>query len=207
MADKNSAPQNRPSGRMTGPERKQRIIEATQEIVAQYGVQGATTSRIAAAAGISEKTLYSHFTSRTEMLMAALDAIFEKAREGTFLTRQDPNVLEHLRKTSRSRRLAEGGFVYPLYEFFAAPPEAGLREELKAQHERSLKMLQDMVEEGKSQGVIRADVDSEQTAWDIMALYFADDVAFLLGFEVTGRTAAMAERIFRDIAATPSATT
>jgi AcrR family transcriptional regulator len=203
MAGKMSVPPTRPSGRMTGPERKRRIIEATQQVVAEHGVQGATTSRIAAAAGISEKTLYSHFASRTEMLVAALDAVFEKAREATFLTRQDANVLEHLRKTSRSRRLAEGGFVYPLYEFFAAPPEAGLREELKAQHERSLKMLVEMVEEGKSQGVIRADVDSEQTAWDIMALYFADDVAYLLGFEVTERTAVMAERIFREIAAAP----
>lgn len=203
MEQAKNTPQNRPSGRMTGPERKQRIIEATEETVAEYGVQGATTSRIAAAAGISEKTLYSHFASRTEMLIAALDAIFEKAREATFLKRQDSNVLEHLRQTSRSRRLAEGGFVYPLYEFFAAPPEAGLREELKAQHERSLKMLMDMVEEGKAQGVIRKDVDSEQTAWDIMALYFADDVAYLLGFEVTERTAVMAERIFREIAVTP----
>jgi AcrR family transcriptional regulator len=194
------APTKGPSSRMTGAERKQRIIEATEEVVAEYGVQGASTSRIAAAAGISEKTLYSHFESRKDMLSAAMDAVFEKARAKTFLSRQDPDVLEHLRKTQLSRRLSEGGFVFPLYEFFASPPDAGLRGELKTQHEVSIKMLMDMIEEGKAQGVIRADVDSEQAAWDVMFIYWADDVAYLLGFDVTDRTSVMAERLFREIA-------
>ena len=197
-------PDKAKSTRLTGAERKTRIIEATEEIVAEYGVQGASTSRIASAAGISEKTLYSHFESRREMLIAAMGAVFEKAREKTFLTRQDTNVLEHLRKTHESRRLAEGGFVYPLYEFFAAPPDAGLREELKAQHEKSIKILMDMVEEGKAQGVIRPEVDAEQAAWDMMFVYWADDVAYLLGFEVSDRTRVMADRLFREISASPS---
>jgi len=42
------------AARMTGAERKKRIVEATTEVVAKYGVQGATTSRIAAASGIAE---------------------------------------------------------------------------------------------------------------------------------------------------------
>jgi AcrR family transcriptional regulator len=193
----------RPSVRLTGAERKRRIIEATEEMVAEYGVQGASTSRIASAAGISEKTLYSHFESRRDMLIAAMDAVFEKARENTFLTRQDANVLEHLRKTRQSRRLAEGGFVYPLYEFFAAPPDAGLREELKAQHEKSIGILMDTIEEGKSQGVIRQDVDPEQAAWELMFVYWADDVAYLLGFDVSDKTKVMAERLFREISASP----
>lgn len=185
---------------MTGAERKERIIQATEEVVAEYGVQGASTSRIAAAAGISEKTLYSHFESRRDMLIAAMVAVFAKARKETFLTREDRNVLEHLRKTHRSERLDQGGFVYPLYEFFAAPPAAGLREELRAQHEASIKMLVDMIEEGKSQGVIRPGVDPEQAAWDVMFVYWAEDVAYLLGFDVSDRTGIMAERLFRELA-------
>jgi AcrR family transcriptional regulator len=198
------APSKRSPTRMTGAERKKRIIQATEEVVAEYGVQGASTSRIAAAAGISEKTLYSHFESRKDMLAAAMEAVFEKARKETFLTRQDPNVLEHLRKTRRSGRLDQGGFVFPLYEFFAAPPAAGLREDLKAQHETSIKILVAMIEEGKAQGAIRPETDSEQAAWDVMFVYWADDVAYLLGFDVTDRTRIMAERLFRELAVTGS---
>lgn len=187
--------------RMTGAARKARIVEATGAVIAEYGVQGASTSRIASTAGVSEKALYSHFESRTDMLIAAMDAVFEQAREETFVARRDQNVLEHLRNTHQSRRLSEGGFVYPLYEFFAAPPGAGLRQELRAQHEKSIKMLVDMVEEGKSEGLIRADIDSEQVAWDIMFVYWADDVAYLLGFDVSERTDIMAERLFREITA------
>jgi hypothetical protein len=62
-------------------------------------------------------------------------------------------------------------------------------------------MLVDMVEEGKSEGLIRADIDSEQVAWDIMFVYWADDVAYLLGFDVSERTDIMAERLFREITA------
>ena len=62
-------------------------------------------------------------------------------------------------------------------------------------------MLVDMVEEGKSEGLIRADIDSEQVAWDIMFVYWADDVAYLLGLDVSERTDIMAERLFREITA------
>jgi TetR/AcrR family transcriptional regulator, mexJK operon transcriptional repressor len=199
MGQEETSDGGKPSGRMTGVERRQRIIEATQAVVAECGVQGATTSRIASAAGISEKTLYAHFASRREMLVEAMDAVFDQARKQAFLCREDVDIVDHLRKTTVSHRLGEGAFVYPLFEFFAAPPAAGLREELKARHETSIQMLTDLIEEGKAQGVIRADVNPEQTAWDLMSVYWADDVAYLLGFEVSERTAVMAERIFREI--------
>jgi AcrR family transcriptional regulator len=189
--------------RMSGPARRKRIIEAAEEVVAQYGVMGATTARIAAAAGISEKTLYWHFPSRRDILVAAMDDVFERSREN-YLRRTDANALEHLRAASRSHWPASHEFVYPLYEFFAAPAEAGLRQELRARHEKSIELLAGIIEGGKAQGVIRADVDSEQTAWDIMGVYWAEDIAYLLGFDEygsSGRSNTMLERILREIRA------
>ena len=150
------------SARMTGAERKKRIVEATTEVVAKFGVQGATTSRIAAASGIAEKTLYSHFPSRREILVAALDKVLERSRDN-FRRRTETDARELLRAAARRHWSSESEFVYPLYEFFAAPPEEGLREEIRTRHQVGLELVINIVNEGKAQGVIRPDVDAEQT--------------------------------------------
>jgi len=190
-----------PPKRMSGPERRKRIIEAAEEVVAEFGVTGATTARIATAAGISEKSLYSHFASRRDILIAAMDDVFERSRMN-WLLRTETDTLEHLRASGRLHWPASHEFVYPLYEFFAAPPEAGLRGELRARHQRSIELLAGIIEEGKAQGVIRADVDSEQTAWEIIGVYWAEDIAYMLGFDEfapSGRSKTMLERILREI--------
>jgi TetR/AcrR family transcriptional regulator, regulator of biofilm formation and stress response len=187
--------------RMTGAERRQRIIEATVEIVAEHGVQGATTARIAAAAGISEKTLYSHFASRHDMLIAALDAVFARSRVA-WAHPVETDALEHLRRAVEDHWPSEQEFVYPLFEFFASPPQAGLRQELRARHETSIGLLADIIEEGKTQGVIRPDIDSEQVTWEFMSIYWAEDVAYMLGFDEfasSGRSKLMLDRLLREI--------
>jgi AcrR family transcriptional regulator len=189
------------SGRMTGAQRKQLIIESAVALVAEYGVEGTTTARIASAAGVSEKTLYSHFASRKDILVAALDLVFERARDD--LRHPDgANVLEHLRDAARRHGKRGPEFVYPLFEFFAAPPTAGIREEVRVRHQASIDLVASMIDVGKAQGVIRPDVDSEHTAWEFFGVYWAEDVAYMIGFEefaATGRTSTMLERILRDI--------
>jgi AcrR family transcriptional regulator len=191
------------SGRMTGAQRKQLIIESAVALVAEYGVEGATTARIASAAGVSEKTLYSHFASRKDILVAALDLVFERARDD-LRHPEGANVLEHLRDAARRHGKRGPEFVYPLFEFFAAPPTAGIREEVRIRHQASIDLVAGMIDVGKAQGVIRPDVDSEHTAWEFFGVYWAEDVAYMIGFEefaATGRTATMLERILRDISA------
>ncbi|MBC7293892.1 MAG: hypothetical protein H5T84_07315 [Thermoleophilia bacterium] len=101
----------------------------------------------------------------------------------------------------------EEGFVYPLFEFVAAPPEIGLREPL-AQHQRSaIAALAAIVEEGKTQGVIRPEVDAEQAAWELVGVYWAVDVAYLMGLEdfvTSGRSVTMLERVLGAISAETS---
>lgn len=191
---------SKPSSRMTGPERRQDIIARTLEIIAEHGLQGATTARIAAAVGVSEKTLYSHFASKKDLLVAALDAIFHEARGKGFLRGDGANMIEDIRNTLASHRLGKGEFVYPLFEFFASSRQENLRDELRSRHETSIRLLTEMIEEGKQQGSIRRDVDSEQTAWDLMAVYWADDVAYMLGFDIEKQIGIMVERIIREVA-------
>ena len=201
MESTTAAWQSKRQGRMTAAERKKRIVEAAEAVVAEYGVHGATTAHIAAAAGIAEKTLYSHFPSRRDILIAALDSVFERARDA-FRGRTETDALEHLRAAARRHWPSGQEFVYPLFEFFAAPPEAGLREELRIRHQASVDFLVDIIEEGKAQGVIRPNVDAVQTAWEYFGVYWAEDVAYMIGFDEfasSGRSTVMLERILRDI--------
>jgi AcrR family transcriptional regulator len=44
--------------RISGPERRDQIIQATIDTMAEYGIPGTTTKRIAERVGISEPGLY-----------------------------------------------------------------------------------------------------------------------------------------------------
>lgn len=53
-------------------ETRERIVGAARRIILTRGLVRATTREIAAAAGVSEGTLYNHFASKEEMFLAAL---------------------------------------------------------------------------------------------------------------------------------------
>ena len=189
--------------RLPGKVRKRQIVQVALDLIANEGIQGTTMSRIAEAVGITEPSLYSHFASRKDILVAALDLVFERARDD-LRHPEGANVLEHLRDAARRHGKRGPEFVYPLFEFFAAPPTAGIREEVRIRHQASIDLVAGMIDVGKAQGVIRPDVDSEHTAWEFFGVYWAEDVAYMIGFEefaATGRTATMLERILRDISA------
>jgi AcrR family transcriptional regulator len=170
--------------RRSALERRQQIIETTMELVARYGVQGTTTSRIAASVGVSEAALYRYFGSRTEILLAALDLVYERIFRVIHSADQE-NVLERLRGIARvhSRVLPSDtdGFVYPLFEFVAAAPEVGLREALADRQRKAIKAIADIIEEGKAQGTIAPEVDSEQAAWELTGVYWTRDISYLMG--------------------------
>src|SRR5512141_1265268 len=152
--------------RQTSQETKRRLTQATLDVVAKEGVEGATTSRIAEAAGLSPAALYKHFATRRDLLLAALDTLYDTIHEVVLESSSEPDVLERLRSIGRLHSdlivSGRGSFIYPLFEFLAATPESGLRE---AQGLRQLQMIRSLaaiVEEGKAQGSIRPDIDSEQ---------------------------------------------
>lgn len=195
---------------MTAADRRQQIVEVTMDLVARHGVQATTTSRIAAAAGVSEATLYRHFTSRTEMLLAAMDLVYERVFK-VIHSAEEESALERLRGIGRyhSGIIADDteGFVYPLFEFVAAPPECGLREDLAQRQRAAIESLSAILEEGKEQGLVQQEVDTSQIAWELVGVYWAQDISYLMGLNEyvdTNRGQQMLERILASIA-TPGA--
>jgi AcrR family transcriptional regulator len=62
-----------------GAATRRRLIEATADVVRDVGYAGATTKAIAQAAGVSEGTIYRHFSHKHELFLAAVMAPNEEA--------------------------------------------------------------------------------------------------------------------------------
>ena len=173
--------------RTSSADTKKRLTAATLAVVAASGVEGATTARIAEAAGVSPAALYKHFATRRELLLAALDSLYATIYDEVLGAASEADVVERLRSIGRLHSdlivSGRGSFIYPLFEFLAAPPESGLRE---AQGQHQLQMIQAVaaiVEEGKAQGSVSSDVDSEQVAWALHAGWWAEDISHLMGLD------------------------
>jgi len=83
-----------------------------------------------------------------------------------------------------------------------APPETGLRDRVRNRNLVIVDELAAIVEEGKAQGNIRADVDAKRIAWRIMGFYWFEDVSSLMDLpEVVteGLSKEMFDRIIADM--------
>ena len=172
--------------RVGGSARKKQIIQATLQVVAKHGVHGATTSRIASAVGVSEAALYYYFKNRSQILVAALDAVYEKVFD-VIGSSQQSDVIERLRDITQFHSALvssePSGFVYPLFEFVAAAPSGSLRKALGTRQMKAVDAVASIVREGQQQGSIVSDADPEQVAWQLISVAWAEDIASLMGLE------------------------
>ena len=114
--------------------RKQEIVRAALETIAEHGVQGATVSRIAKGAGITSAALYSHFENRQAILLAALDVVYEQVFD-SFRSSSSSDPVQRLREicenhADKVREQDPTSHAHLFLEFVASAPEEGLRDAL-----------------------------------------------------------------------------
>jgi AcrR family transcriptional regulator len=185
--------------RATREQRRRQIADTTLKLIARYGVQGATISRIASGIGLTRSALYKFFPNREAMLEGALDLLVERVPRWIDQS-SGRNVYEHLMDMGRQHaplgRAEFESFIRPWFQLIAASSVEHMTHELS---KRQLMFVQDfalLVERGKRDGSIREDVDSNLVAWALMMWGWADDVARLVGLEqVMGAEASI--EIFR----------
>ncbi len=87
---------------VTADQTRERLLRAAADVFAERGYDGTRVADIAAAAGVSNGALYSHFSSKAELLLAALRA--HGRRELADLLAADPGrpVTELLLQAGRS---------------------------------------------------------------------------------------------------------
>jgi AcrR family transcriptional regulator len=194
----------RTTKRIPAAERRKRIVEATLRLVADEGIQGATTARIAAAVDMSEGTLYRLFGSKRGILVAAVDAVYDRLLDMMASCRhEDP--AERLRELGAlhtgamvSRNI--GDEIGPLFAFISAPVELGLHDVVTEKQKQVLDALARVVDEGKAAGSLPAAVDSYQVAWTLVSVFWAEDISTLMGlpgFVLEGRSRKMIDVVLR----------
>jgi AcrR family transcriptional regulator len=55
-------------------DKRARLIDAAQRVIARRGVAGATTKEIAAEAGVAEGTIYNHFADKVDLCLAVVSS-------------------------------------------------------------------------------------------------------------------------------------
>ena len=192
--------------RATRAERQQQIAEITLKLVARYGVHGATISRIASGVGLSRAALYKFFPDREAMLEAALDLMVARVPKWIDMS-SGSDVFEHVMDMGRRHGtlgLTEfEAFTHPWFQFAAASGSGTLTEQLRERHLAFVRTFAELIEQGKRDGSIREDIDTNLLAWSLMMWGWAEDVARLVGLKEvieSGTTVEVFKRMLGDIA-------
>lgn len=167
-----------------GEARIRQIVEVTLDLVVEYGVPGTTMARIANQAGLTKASLYEYFPSRRDILLAALESVFESIYE-VHRSSSNSDALERLRDIGRRHTdlisTEDRPYEYALMEFIAAPPEEGLRHAVGEKQMAAAADLAVIVDKGKRQGTIKDDVDSLQVGWMIAGWAWTESISHLIG--------------------------
>jgi len=139
---------------------RQRLIDATVAVAERDGVEGLTTRRIVAEAGVSAGMFYGHFDSKEALLAAVVD---HKTDELTTLVNAELALGTPIEGVVRElmRQLVT---VHDLKALAAFRTQAGTAEALAA-HQRINQRIVDafvpLLEATVAAGVVRADIDPE----------------------------------------------
>src|SRR5665647_1402852 len=149
--------------RKSQSERRREIIDATLELLGEYGPEGTTISRIAAAVGVTPGALYRHFENRAALFAEANRLANERALSWID-TSAEPNVLRRLEELGeRQAAWAKDNFntvVRPFFLEIGSSHQPDIAGQMVVTRFKIYDALVDLAEEGKRQGSIRSDVDS-----------------------------------------------
>ena len=107
MTDIPSTPASGP-GRPKDPAKREAILDAAKRLFILHGYEGSSMDAIAAEAGVSKLTLYSHFASKENLFAAAVASKCQEQLPPLFFERTDEVPLEQV---LLDHRLARFGHV------------------------------------------------------------------------------------------------
>jgi AcrR family transcriptional regulator len=172
----------KPAATATAPGTREKLIRAAIGIVARDGLAAATTAAIAEAAQVAEGTLYRHFESKDDLLIAAYrqmkQEVFVRSAESVDVTASPP---ERLRRTWKAIYLAYRA-DRDAFAFGNRFAESALAEREGGEAARSIgKFVSDLRKVGIASG------DFKNLPTDLLATLFLAPINYLLKSEIKGR--------------------
>lgn len=89
-ADVTESPVRRGPGRPSDPKRQQQILDAARRLFFERGFHGVTVNEIGRAAGATGASLYRHFESKEDVLLALMDEVQDRYLAGLPTRQDDP---------------------------------------------------------------------------------------------------------------------
>lgn len=159
-------PEPAPSGEKRA-DKYQRILEAAVEVIAENGFFNARISDIAQRAGVADGTIYLYFKSKDQILMAAIanafGAFLELARSEVKACDEPRDQLRrlallHLTSLGSNRNLAI------VFQTELRQSARFLAQFSQHQLKQYFDLIREVVREGQSRGVFRADLSDKIVA-------------------------------------------
>ncbi len=165
-----------------GAATRERLLRAAAGIVAREGMAAATTAAIAAEAGVAEGTLYRHFESKDDLLVAAYrqmkQEVFVDAAAGVDISAPPP---ERLKRTWKAIYLAYRA-NRDAFAFGQRFVESALAEREGGEAARAIgRLVVDLRRAGVASG------DFKNLPADLLANLFLAPISYLLKSEIKGR--------------------
>jgi AcrR family transcriptional regulator len=162
---------------------RQRIISAAMQLFGQVGYAQATTRAIADIAGVNEVTLFRHFGSKKNLLMACMQAFTAASFPATFESELTGNYAQDILRMAHLQikdTIANMEVIRLLVCDARNVPE--LREAMLAGSRANLARLSSYFQRQIDQGVVRPDLPAEVLASAFDSL-FSSNIIFSTMFQ------------------------
>jgi AcrR family transcriptional regulator len=169
-------------GYAKGRERRDAILAAANEVFATRGFRGASLATIAKRVGVSEPGLLHHFSSKEELLLELL-ALRDQHDDERIAQAFDAHahVLEVLLELCRQNADRPG--IVRLFTILAAesvdPDHPAHGWFVDRYHDRRVALAAQLAQE-RSEGTVAADVDPDEAAAQILAMFDGLQIQWLL---------------------------
>lgn len=183
-----------------GEDRKQRILDVAQRLLARNGWRATSLAQIAGEAGVTPAGLLHHFESKEQLLHAVLDA--RDADDDAHSDRSGDLIEQIARTADRMHRSPElvGTFAVLLVESIL--PDAPLHDRLLIRYRASVDIVAESIRRGQRAGRYRTDLDPAVKAVEIIAFVNGMETTWLLdpSIPLTEVFQGYAESLTRDFA-------
>jgi AcrR family transcriptional regulator len=169
-------------GYAKGRERREAILAAANDVFATHGFRGASLSTIATRVGLTEPGLLHHFRSKEELLLELLAMREERDFERIARAFEDHATLHDV-LLALCRQNAESPGIVRLFTILAAESvddDHPAHDWFQARYRRLRRDVTAQVADDQREGRVAADLDPEQVAVQILALFDGLQIQWLL---------------------------
>src|SRR5262249_11418962 len=161
---------------LSAPERRQAVVETACRVFAKGSYHSSTTAQIARETGVTEPVLYRHFSSKRELYLACLDAVWERVR-GVWekALEREPDPANWIRAIGKAYLEERGAGRVVLVDLSVQPrtvaaDDPEIRRALRAQVREVHDYVAGVIRNSQAEGGVIADRDADAEAWIFISL-------------------------------------